>query len=180
MAGPRTHLTPMVCFYFCFFNQDGEKLHPQTIQSNIYGNWIVGISHLYTDGESTFLKETNAMFWMWFYTSYQEKKYGISSKMSARIVFSFTYLIITRINEILAFWGIWMTLSCKNFFLSILYPEFQASSGWWFHEGKQGVSVREGHLGIMTSGSFAGLQQRVCRTSFHTGGLLDFTEFKRF
>ena len=103
-----------------------------------------------------------------------------SKVMLGFVVFSFTYLIIIRIDKILVFWGIWMTFSCKNFFLFILYPEFQASCRWWFNERKQGVSVREGRFSILTSGSFLCLQQRGYRTSFHTGGLLNFTEFKRF
>lgn len=100
--------------------------------------------------------------------------------MSARRVLGFPYLVMTRINEILAFWGIRMTFSGKCVFLFILHPELQASCGWWFHEGKQGVRVGEGHIGSVTSGRFTGLQQRVHRISFPAGGLLDFTEFKRF
>lgn len=104
----------------------------------------------------------------------------MSSKILSQFtVFSFTYLIIIRVDEILAFWGSWMTLSCKNFFLFILYPEFQASCRLWFNEGKQGVSVREGHFSTRTSGSFLRLQQRAYSTPFHAGRLLNFTDFKR-
>lgn len=95
--------------------------------------------------------------------------------MSAR-----TYLIITRIDEILALWGVWKTLSCKNLFLFVLHPELQASRGWWFNEGKQGVGVWEGHVGSRTSGRFVSLQQRVHRTPLQAGGLLKFAEFQRF
>lgn len=107
------------------------------------------------------------------------KKKVLQKQMSRLTIFSFTYLIIIRTDEILAFWCIWTTLSCKNFFLFILSPEFQAFCRLRFNERKQGVGVREGHVGTMASGGPLRLRQRAYWTPVHTGGLFDFTKFER-